>query len=141
MPKKFLVTQDFVLNDYSFEHTPAASSAGEILLLIAIHLHMKFTVIWINIKKLSSEIQKSMQLTLKITLLNNLLKKINREQKNHKHNPINQILNSLTSNSYQVGLNKNILALMYHILFNLIDIWVISKPLSTICPVMLSQKT
>ena len=45
MPKKFLVTQDFVLNDYSFEHTPAASSAGEILLLIAIHLHMKFTVI------------------------------------------------------------------------------------------------
>ena len=67
MPKKFLVTQDFVLNDYSFEHTPAASSAGEILLLIAIHLHMKFTVIWINIKKVSSEIQKSIQLTLKIT--------------------------------------------------------------------------
>ena len=65
MPKKFSVTQNFVLNDYSFEHTPA--SAGEILLRIAIHLHMKFAVIWINIKKVSSEIQKSMQLTLKIT--------------------------------------------------------------------------
>ena len=67
MPKKFSVTQNFVLNDYSFEHTRAESSAGEILLRIAIHLHMKFAVIWINVKKLSSEIQKSMQLTLKIT--------------------------------------------------------------------------
>ena len=45
MPKKFSVTQNFVLNDYSFEHTPAESSAGEILLRIAIHLHVKFAVI------------------------------------------------------------------------------------------------
>ena len=45
MPKKFSVTQNFVLNDYSFEHTRAESSAGEILLRIAIHLHMKFAVI------------------------------------------------------------------------------------------------
>ena len=46
VPKKVSLTQNFALNNSSFEHTSTESSAGETLLYIAIYItyHIKFAV-------------------------------------------------------------------------------------------------
>ena len=135
IPKNVSVTHNIVLNNYSFEHTPTESSAGGTLLYIANRLsykirnHLKIyrkfelesTFIEIINPRKSNIIvgviykHPKMDVTdFNNYLLNNLLKKINQEQKNlfllgdfnidlmdyNEHKPTNEFLDSLASNSY-----------------------------------------
>ena len=128
------VTQNIELSNYSFEHTPTESSAGGTLLYIANHLSYKtrndlniykkfelqstFVEI-INPKKSNIIVgtiyrHPKMDVTDFNNILNNLLKKINQEQKAvfllgdfnidlmhyNEHKPTNEFLDSLASNSY-----------------------------------------
>ena len=132
--KNTSVTQNIELSNYSFEHTPTESSAGGTLLYIANHLsyktrsdlniYKKFelesTFIEIINPKKSNIIvgaifrHPKMDVTEFNNILNNLLKKINQEQKTvfllgdfnidlmhyNEHKPTNEFLDSLASNSY-----------------------------------------
>ena len=128
------VTQNIELSNYSFEHIPIESSAGGTLLYIANHLSYKtcsdlniykkfelestFVEI-INLKKCNIIVgtiyrHLKMDVTEFNNILNNLLKKINQEQKTvfllcdfnidlmhyNEHKPTNEFLDSLASNSY-----------------------------------------
>ena len=128
--KNTSVTQNIELSNYSFEHTPTESSAGGTLLYIANHLPYKtkkykkidlestFVEI-INPKKSNIIVgticrHPKMDVTEFNNILNNLLKKINQEQKTvfllgdfnidlmhyNEHKPTNEFLDSLASNSY-----------------------------------------
>ena len=132
IPKNVSVTQNIVLNNYSFEHTPTESSAGGTLLYIANRLsyktrndleiynkfELKFTFIEIiNLRKsniIVGAIYKHPKMDVtdfSNNFLNNLLKKINQEQKKvfllgdfnidlmhyNEKKPTNEFLDSLAS--------------------------------------------
>ena len=132
--KNISVTQNIELSNYSFEHTLTESSAGGTLLYIANHLSYK-TRSDLNIYK-KNELESTfveiinpkksniivgtiyrhpkMDVTEFNNILNNLLKKINQEQKTvfllgdfnidlvhyNEHKPTNEFSDSLASNSY-----------------------------------------
>ena len=102
IPKNVSVTQNIVLNNYYFEHTPTESSAGGTLLYIANHLSYKIRSGLKICKKFELEstfieIIKPRKFNIIVgviyrypkvgvtdfnnNFLNNILKKINQEQK------------------------------------------------------------
>ena len=128
------VTQNIELSIYSFEHTPTESSAGGTLLYVADHLSYKSHRDLNIYKKIELESNfveiinptktyiivgttyryPKMNMNEFNNILNNLLKKINQEQKPvfllgdfnielmhyNEHKPTNEFLDSLASNSY-----------------------------------------
>ena len=132
--KNTSITQNIELSNYSLEHTLTESSAGGTLLYIANHLSYKICSdlnIYKKIELVSTFVEMinpeksniivgtiyrhpKMDVTEFDNILNNLLKKINQEQKTvfllgdfnidlmhyNEHKPTNEFLDSLASNSY-----------------------------------------
>ena len=128
------ITQNIELSNYSFENTPTEPSPGGTLLNIANHLSYKTCSdlnIYKKIELVSTFVEMinpeksniivgtiyrhpKMDVTEFDNILNNLLKKINQEQKTvfllgdfdidlmhyNEHKPTNEFLDSLASNSY-----------------------------------------